>query len=379
MEMEYLIRDRKFHLLTDHRNLTFLNNPQGAKGTSEKVVRWRLAIQEFDFDIAHIAGDKNIAADAFSRLVPKPRQEAREAACLVVDVLESRNKKLSKQSYDLISQFHNPLVGHLGVDKTCMLLEKAGHQWRGRRRDVRLFIQQCPLCQKLTQVKPVVVAQPIHIGGEFKPFSRVSVDTTDVVETKDGYKYVLGILDNFTRWIKLYPLKTLDATEAADCLIDYFGNFGFAKELLSDRGPQFVNELIAALLKAVGTKHILSLAYSKEENGRIERANKEILRHLRLFVNNSKVLDDWVSKLPFVQRMMNASIHSVPGFSPADMLFGKAVNLNRNILPTPVDESPGLTSVEITSEFYQAWWNQRNEAQQEVLAASAELQEALMQ
>jgi hypothetical protein len=44
MEMEYLIRDRKFHLLTDHRNLTFLNNPQGAKGTSEKVVRWRLAI-----------------------------------------------------------------------------------------------------------------------------------------------------------------------------------------------------------------------------------------------------------------------------------------------------------------------------------------------
>jgi hypothetical protein len=72
MDMEYLLRDRKFHLLTDHRNLTFLSNPSGAKGTSEKVVRWRIAIQEYDFDITHIAGHKNIVADNFSRLVAKP-------------------------------------------------------------------------------------------------------------------------------------------------------------------------------------------------------------------------------------------------------------------------------------------------------------------
>jgi transposase InsO family protein len=379
MEMEYLIRDRKFHLRTDHRNLTFLNNPHGTKGTSEKVVRWRLAIQEFDFDIAHIAGPKNVAADAFSRLVEKPTREASAATFLEVNALIARenDKKLTPAIHTLISQFHNPMVGHLGLQKTCALLAGAGHKWRGLKRDVRLFIKQCPLCQKLSQVKPVVIAQPIHIGGEFKPFSRISVDTTDVVETKDGYKFVLGVLDNFTRWIKLYPLKTLEASEAAACLLDWFGNYGFAMELLSDNGPQFVNELIAAILKSVGTTHILSLAYSKEENGRIERANKEILRHLRMFVSKSKVTDDWVIKLPFVQRIMNASVHSVTGYSPAAMLFGNAVNLNRNLLPTPVDESPGLRSVELTSDFYQAWFDQRNEAQQDILNASVEIQEAL--
>jgi transposase InsO family protein len=379
MEMEYLIRDRKFHLFTDHRNLVFLTNPHGTKGTSEKVVRWRLAIQEFDFDIAHIEGKSNIAADGFSRLVKKPEKEAREAAFLELDALEVvQERVLSPDTHTLISQFHNPMVGHLGLEKTCALLVDAGHKWRGLRRDVRLFIKQCPLCQKLSQVKPVVIAQPIHIGGEFKPFSRISVDTTDVVETKDGYKFILGVVDNFTRWIKLYPLKTLEASEAATCLLDWFGNYGFAMELLSDNGPQFVNELIDAILKAVGTQHILSLAYSKEENGRIERANKEILRHLRMFVNQSKVMDDWVIKLPFVQRIMNASVHSVTGFSPAALLFGNVVNLNRNILPTPVNESPGLRSDEITSDFYQAWFDRRNEAQQEVLAASANIQETLM-
>lgn len=71
-DMAYLIRDRNFHLLlTDHRNLTFLANPSGNKSTSEKVVRWRLAIQEYDFDCGHIAGDKNVVADNISCLVPR--------------------------------------------------------------------------------------------------------------------------------------------------------------------------------------------------------------------------------------------------------------------------------------------------------------------
>ncbi len=79
---------------------------------------------------------------------------------------------------------------------------------------------------------------------------------------------------------------------------------------------------------------MLSLAYSKEENGRIERANKEVLRHLRAFIGHSKVVDEWVIKLPFVQRIMNASVHSVTGFSPASMLFGNSIDLNRNIMPS---------------------------------------------
>jgi mevalonate pyrophosphate decarboxylase len=41
------------------------------------------------------------------------------------------------------------------------------------------------------------------------------------------------------------------------------------------------------------------------------------------------------------------------------------------------DESPGLQSIEITSDFYQEWFDRKNEAQQEVLKASQEIQEAL--
>ena len=33
------------------------------------VVRWKLALMQYDFDIEHIAGVKNVVADLLSRLV----------------------------------------------------------------------------------------------------------------------------------------------------------------------------------------------------------------------------------------------------------------------------------------------------------------------
>ena len=48
---EYL-RDVKFTLQTDHKNLTYINLE-----SKQKVQRWKLAIQSFDFWIEHIAGE----------------------------------------------------------------------------------------------------------------------------------------------------------------------------------------------------------------------------------------------------------------------------------------------------------------------------------
>jgi hypothetical protein len=66
-KFEYLVRDIHFTLLTDHKNLIYIDSE-----TSHKVKRWKLAIQEYDFDIQHILGRLNVIADAFSRLKDVP-------------------------------------------------------------------------------------------------------------------------------------------------------------------------------------------------------------------------------------------------------------------------------------------------------------------
>jgi hypothetical protein len=57
----------------------------------------------------------------------------------------------------------------------------------------------------------------------------------------------------------------------------------------------------------VGTEHCLTLAYSKEENSLVERANKEVNRHLRAFTFDKSTVDDYRLALPMVQRIMNAT------------------------------------------------------------------------
>jgi hypothetical protein len=63
-QLEHLLLGRHFTLLTDHRNLTFFKETQSAR-----VMRWKLALQHFDFDIGHIAGTQNVVADVLSRHV----------------------------------------------------------------------------------------------------------------------------------------------------------------------------------------------------------------------------------------------------------------------------------------------------------------------
>ncbi len=53
---KYLLRDIKFMLKTNHRNLFYLNALP-----SVKVLREELAIQEYDFDVLQIAEIKNLS------------------------------------------------------------------------------------------------------------------------------------------------------------------------------------------------------------------------------------------------------------------------------------------------------------------------------
>ena len=63
-KFNYFFLDVHFTLQINHKNLIYINDK-----TLLKVVRWKLAIQEldFDFDIKCIEGAKNFIADGFSQ------------------------------------------------------------------------------------------------------------------------------------------------------------------------------------------------------------------------------------------------------------------------------------------------------------------------
>ena len=342
-KLEYLIRDVHFTLRTDHKNLTYINLEN-----TGKVKRWKLAIQEFDFDIEHIPGHLNVVADAFSRLIPIDEFPASEHLCILDEF------KIPKDKYKLIAGVHNSLTGHHGVERTCDKLEKQGHKWIYMKEHVKRFIKKnCPCCQKMSYIKIPIHTHPFTTAS-YSIMERVNVDTIGPFP-EDEYKnkYIIVFICCFSRFIELYAVKDLTAKSAAIALLQWTGRYGCPAQLLSDNGSQYVNELIKEFLHIIGTEHVLTLAYSKEENAIVERANKEVGRHLKAILFHKNVISNWSIFLPLVQRIFNAEVKESLGVSPAQILFGNAITLDRGIfLPhTMTDLQPQMSLSEWTSKM----------------------------
>ena len=187
-KMEHLIRDRHFTLRTDSKNLTFLNVDH-----REKVKRWKLAIQHFDFDIIHIKGVDNVEADAFSRLVHFPVKDRDEVEQMQLQHLEAfAYKALSKETYANIQNAHGNRSGHGGVQRTMEILTRIGQTWSTMRKDVTQFIRQCPCCQKMSALKPQIHTRPFTLAT-YNPMDRICIDTIGPINEEgqdDQYKYI---------------------------------------------------------------------------------------------------------------------------------------------------------------------------------------------
>jgi transposase InsO family protein len=358
-EFKLFIRDRKFTLKTDHRNLLYI----GSENSSAKVQRWKLFMQDYDFDVEHIEGAKNVVADGLSRFVNRWEKESIPTTSSVNFLAALRPKEpMTAEQREQIKKVHNALVGHHGVERTVQALENNGAEWIGMRSDVRQFIKECPICQKLTFTRPEVTAELKTLAAT-RPNQRLYMDTVGPLPPSQDprrvnpYKFILVIQDAFTRYVDLYALENTDAIEAADCIQHYFASRRFLPdEIITDNGSQFVNVTLEEYFKHLDIARPEILAYSKEENGMVERVNKEAMRHLRAFIYERKVRDIWHRYLLLVQKILNSSPHSATKVAPIQLQF-----------PTVTDDAielhDYLTSLsKLADENVITEWNKRNVA-----------------
>jgi len=216
------------------------------------------------------------------------------------------------------------------------------------REHVRLFIKQCDTCQKTNPIEYKINTKAFTTGT-YSPFERVNVDHIGpFVEDEYGNSYVLVIIDCFSRYINLYPVRDTQASTAATALLHHCGSYGTPCQLLSDQGSAFVNQLIAEFLNLMGTEQVITMAYSKEENSIVERSNKEVNRWTCDILYDKKLnTNKWSMQLPFVARIHNASPVATIGCAPAEIIFGNAINLDRGIF-IPAEERNTSDDIPLT-------------------------------
>jgi hypothetical protein len=356
-KLDYLLRDRPFTIKTDHRNLLYLNN----SNISSKVLRWKMFLQEFDFNIEHIAGKDNIVADGLSRIMVQ--EENHDLLNLIggeegeevppneisdqIDVRGNIREKTLEEKYHLFNLAHNSLTGHHGIAGTIRkFLKIEPLPWKRYRTDIEKFVKECPTCQKTNVIQPDITSVKF-VNHTYEPFERINVDTIGPISSADsvGNKYILTVRDTFSRFTLLYPMQNADAPCVARSLLMLIGTFGCPREMLSDGGPEFINGVITELCRIIGIDHMKTIAYSKEENGIVERGNKEVQRFLRDIIFDKRVLKEWSLYVPLIQRIINSTKNQATGFTPAEIIFGNGIDLDRGFLtPFNFSETDGNVS-----------------------------------
>jgi hypothetical protein len=325
---EYLLRDRQFTIRTDHENLTRL---RADHGTSKMVKRWFMAYQEFDIiDWEHVKGENNAIADALSRLVADHSDEHP-----AITLFHMTGEEIPTEAWNQIAQVHNHRAGHHGVQRTIDKLQASNRDWPKRREHVTRFVKLCPCCQKMSNMRKIIKAIPFTTSS-YSLWDTISIDYIENLKPDEhGNTMIIVIIDNFSRFIDLYPTNSTKAEGAAEAIVNFSGKYATPQNFVTDGGPAFKSLIIKELMESLGSAHHLTNAHSKEQNALVERANGEVLRHLRNIIFDERVAAKWSKYLPLVQRIMNTTKHSSTNLTPAEIVFPSGVTVDKSILSNP--------------------------------------------
>jgi hypothetical protein len=302
------------------------------------VKRWFLEFQGFDIIWDYIKGPENEVADSLSRLCENQQLTTPHE----VVAAQMENDRVPTDKWQLLRQCHNSEVGHHGLTRMLQKLDRLPNgNWPNRRQHAAKYIRQCPCCQKMSRLQFPTHASAFTLST-YSPMSRIAIDAIqDLIPDEKGNNTIIVIIDTFSRFIELYPTDGVQSSAFARALLAHIGRYGIPNEVISDRGSAFTSAMWEDMVKTIGIEHILTTAYSKEENGIVERANKEVMRHLRNIVFDKNVLPKWSMYLPLVQRICNSSIHWSTGVTPASIVFGNAIDLDRTFLNGIRNTNPG--------------------------------------
>jgi len=416
-KFHYLLRDIEFFVHTDHKNLLYIK-----EHASPKVLRWKIALSEYNFTLGHIAGVDNPIADYFSRNDASPMDDENHglpdavvgtaaqyfsrlytssvdelASASEVDELAAdgrpfmtpESEYLAAQSpvpaseylaaqsfvtiddeqYANIARCHNAVVGHHGVDPTMELLRELGFDWKYMRSHVKKFIRECDCCQKNNLRGFDIGCAKFTTGGKH-PFETISFDHVGPLQgDPNGYTYALVVVDVFSRFVDIYPVKDDKAVTTAEALMMHFAHYETPSHIRTDGAPGFKSKVIAELMEMLECEHSITAADSHEENSIVERANKELNRWVRDLIYDKHKSDKtkWVSLLPYAMRIHNATKIVTLGCSPARLVFG-----------TSIDLSPLIFSDRVLNlkhdEPMQDWVRAQTGMQTEIIRQAQELQ-----
>ena len=377
-EYRNILLGHEIEVFTDHKNLTF------KQFNTERVMRWRLLVEEFGPKLTYIKGERNIVADFLSRMRLDPKEFSIDAFAGEPDTdfpenypltykeiqyrqqkdkdLQKRVKKSpadyptqeyksSDKTYTLITHkdkivlpktlqkkatewYHTHLL-HQG--ETRMELTLGQHYyWKGMRKTITDTCKACTVCRtqkarskKYGELPPKPVVESI-------PWHTLCIDLIGPYKIGSGKHetvlHCMTMIDPATGWFEICEINDKAADEIANRLeFTWLTRYPWPTEIVMDRGKEFMAEVRETLKNEYGISRKVITTRNPQANSIVERVHQVFHNMIRTIgIRDSRDLSDygWTGVLSAVRQAMRSVVHTTMRATPTQLVFGRDALLN---------------------------------------------------
>ena len=166
---------------------------------------------------------------------------------------------------------HSIAGGHLGSKKTRERI-RLSFYWPTLTSDVQKYVQTCKECQGKARVTYRDRVPISAIPRNERPFSHWFMDCLGpLFPGKAEYNYALVLVDSATRWPAAYALRSLNAKNVCDAIIQLWQFTGCGDIVSSDCGSNFTSQLTREFMKRLGCSPRFTTPGHPKANGLSER------------------------------------------------------------------------------------------------------------
>ena len=231
---------------------------------------------------------------------------------------------------EAISRCHDTATGgHFYFWKTYNTVKKY-FIWPGMRKDVQNYCRACHVCATKKNDGRQKRAR-MHRYDVGMPMEEISLDLKGPfpASTK-GNKWVLVVVDSFTKWMEAYSLPDSEAETVAAALVDGFiARFGVPYWIKTDRGSQLTGKVFTELCKILEVDHRTSTPFHPQGNAKCERMVKVVGNLISCHCRTQK---EWDDKIPLLTMAYRSTLHEVTGYTPNYLMLGREIFLPLDIM-----------------------------------------------
>jgi len=224
--------------------------------------------------------------------------------------------------WDFILKTVHEGLGHFSAYK-CYSYAACFFWWPQRRQEFVLYCRSCDKCQINNKPTTLPYGRSLTLPNPDEGYQSLAIDFAGPFNKSDGYASIMVIMDCFTSYTHLIPLKDTATSEKIVKKLNstIFDVHGLPLSVVLDQDSRFTSKFWSQRMKSLDIQVWMATQYHHQTNCQVERRIRTLKQLMRNFVNPRQ--KNWSGALPAIAAGMNGAPHQSLGISSYHALYGR--------------------------------------------------------